>query len=1079
MFDELYVPAPPNSQYSLLLQADRKGVTAYLLASDISKFPLIQKQLSKAYEKEPPLSKVPIFYYKVQIYGSPIAKKSTLEEQLNLARLDSKINFKNAFYVSLNPKATERIPIALIGNSQEDWERVFLAEQMENQVIKAGDLKKYNMGVGMPDSQEVVLKIEGSQLIVYEIASKNSGRLFETDRVVIDSGIYTQRIRSCSSVKSLADRSDCVLIGRYKIDVSRVRAKRNTVDIQGELGSQVDFPTDQSREVVGLLKIPENPVVTGFPLDGSRDPRTHYQLKDLLGTIPEGSHGVIVGDKDFYFKRTLQEYPGQVGIGLFKGTSGGLMMVNFTLEEGRINVVRTDLSVNLPHSQESGKETVMSLPAEYYREVTTDNQGYVLTMPRLESASYSDVTDETYIKIDWRKSEVFEAGSILTMYGGGKKPCFFPSRDKQVIQLDNRLNQDSVLSFTIQGTYRGKPQCFYGLGWASVSNYYSTIDSNFDIKERFSFKEVNPDDHIPRSFGIPEMAEKAFAYGSITIPKRVYNEYGNASRSHEIEYNPIIYDFHRGQPMKWYIQGIPKNFTYYQEAVDAVGDVFVDLNDKFRRAFKGTSLETTKDLFEYEIVPEGSQDVVVGDLDKNIIIFEPQPVAFGAYGVYWSIGSPNPRSGKVVHSNVTVFAGNMKQRLEPIRRSYEIKKRKIDKINKHLEQFSKDNNVLLTIDEIMRVEEERLEKERNSNSLATGLLRGAFGEEEGGNAKGKVREDALSRDDDYIQVRLQVKEGGPFYHLTKKFKNNFVIRTNPSSKVGVNDGSSTTYVHPLQGFPEALKSVSARLKVASSKEKNISDILKRGVEEGTISPEEYSYTLYQRIVDRHSDRGNMSGLMNDSLRFKSAFLEEFLSAPSPVISKRELEDVFAEYTELKGLVNFMDQSDRLGMAYCFDQFDQVDLGDDAILTTMTDGEVFKSIFSNTTQHEILHALGLDHQFEGSVDHANHEFEGENTGRMTSGVLEYGSLTARANWRGMGPHDVHAIRAMYTGMVEANPQAMNPTRTKIVMESSEGDKAEIPVYDHRLVNLKEFKEVFLKDVNWLDLSKELIDQSEHF
>ena len=1075
MFDELYVPAPSNSEYPLLLQVDRKGVTAYLLTSEISEFPVIQQQLSKVYKKDLSVRKIPIFYYKMGKYGVPVAKRNALEERLNMARLDTTNYYlENSSYIYLN--LIERIPIGLIGNAKRDDERIFVADRMVNKVVSAGLLKKYRMRIGLPDTQEVVLKIQGNQLFVFEVADTSSGRVSKTDKNLIASGKETARIKNCSEVSSSVDLPpDCVLIGRYKFDVDRVEAHRNVMDYKGELGGQVVFRTDQSRQVVSLLEITEDQDPEYFKPDDSWDQRNLYRVKSLL-------------DKEFYFKRTLQDYPGQVGIGLFRGAGGGLALVNFKLKEDRLNVVRADLSAMLPYSGELEKEVLLSFPAKFYKAAPTDNQGNDLTFPELKPTIYSDITDETYVEIDWKGSDVLDAESILSLFGGlGRGSCFASSGAKQVIQSDNRLEKDGVLNFTVEGTYTGNPDCFYGMGWAAYSNYWSTIDSNFNIKERFSLREVNPEDNVIKSFGIPEMAEKSFGYGSLTLPKRVYNEAGNAFRSHEIKYNPIIYDFYEGKPMKWYVQGIPKNFTFHQETVEAMEDVFADLNDKFRRAFKGTPLEAATahmdHLFEYEIVPEGSQDVVVGDLDKNIIIVDPRPLSFGAFGVYWTLGSPNPRSGQAVHSNVTVFAGNMRSALERIRWAYNIKKKRIDEINEKLAQFAQINDVPVSLslediradqEDIRKDQEESLEAERQSDSLSS--LLESFGKgTEGGDDETEQKDDGALHDN-YVRVRPHVDvQGGPFFDLMKNLKKSFVL----SREIrGVNGGNSTTYVHPLKSFPEILQSVRLHLKnISSSDEINISDFLERGMGTGLITKEQYSYTLLQRIVDRHAEGGkNMGGLMNEPIRFKAAFLEELLKAPSSMIPKRELREIFAEYTQLKGFVNFMDSNDSLGMAYCFDQFDQMSLGDYDILSKMSDGEIFKSLISNTTEHEILHAMGYSHQFKGSADHANHEFEGENTGRLSSSVLEYGSLTARASWRGMGPHDVHAGRAMYTGMVEVNPDVVEASGTKIAMKlRATGEIYEIPVYDGRLVRMDEFKEIVLQDRDWLDFREELIDQ----
>ena len=1055
MFDELYIPAPPHSSYQFLLQSDRRGVTGYVLTSDISEFPLIQQQLATEYESDEALKKIPIFYYDIQSYGQPVARRNALEEKTNEARL-KQTNWQKASHIYLKPTATERHPIGLIGNAQRDWERIFVADQIQNQVITAGDLETYRIHTNLEESQEVVLKIQERVLYVFEVTDIHSPHLSEAERNLVKKGEASERVRYCVGIPALSDRGECLLVGRYIFNISRIEADRNMVD-RGELGKNVVFRTDRTKGPAGLIRIAEGQKPIYFTPDGRWDPRQYYRLKDLL-------------EKKFYFRRTIQDHPVGLGPGLVKGVSGSLMLVKFQVVEGKVQVVTSGPSLTLPYLSDGASgsdiETIMSLPAKFYRAEYKDSYGNPLEVPVLVETTYRDITDEIYVQFDWTKGDINEVGSLLSLAGVfayGK--CFMGGGDTRVDQFDNRLEDDGVLSFTVQATYTGNPSCFSNLGYTSVSNYFGKLDVNMRIQERFSFKVHNPDDNQApsHSLGLRPSVEKAFGYGSISFPHKKPHERGDARLSDDIEYRPIIWDFkivdgevHR--PMKWYLKGVPEKSsykeyyqryelkptmtyeTYYRLVEESMGEIFGDLNEKFRRAFRGTPLETSEDLFEYDIVSEKDDSVIVGNLDKNIIVFDPRPMEGGLLGVYFPLGNSTPKSRKIVNSHVTVFAGVISRSIGRIRWAAEIKKRKIDQINAKLNTFSRDNE-LPTISEVRN----QLSYRQTTNPWSQVTNPESF----------EAHLGAFSLQEEKGQL---VREMG-LRPILESFDRRFYFE-----KIGPHWDTSAVERLKMMGQGESL---------------NISSLLDAAYENNDITKEEYSYTLFQRLVDRHGD-GNMSKLMqlaSNPTRFKVAFLEEFLHAPMGSLSSSDLMALSKEYIELKGMANFMEHNDALNMDYCFNE---IHMGDDSIVLNLTEEEIFKGFFSKITQHEILHAMGLSHQFEGSVDQENFEFKGERTGRKVSGIMEYPSLGGYVVWKGMGPHDVHAIRAMYTGMVEVHPEIMADPDSWI-KDSPSGQYLQVSTQQSKyisfhdgLIDLRDLKERVFPYVDWVDISKQDID-----
>lgn len=90
-------------------------------------------------------------------------------------------------------------------------------------------------------------------------------------------------------------------------------------------------------------------------------------------------------------------------------------------------------------------------------------------------------------------------------------------------------------------------------------------------------------------------------------------------------------------------------------------------------------------------------------------------------------------------------------------------------------------------------------------------------------------------------------------------------------------------------------------------------------------------------------------------------------------------------------------------------------------TNMTFEQALRISLKATLAHEMGHSLGLTHNFMGSSDKANWEFNKESTGRNYSSIMDYQD-EARQVYAGPGPYDVYALRAGYTGFVEANDTA---------------------------------------------------------
>jgi hypothetical protein len=92
-----------------------------------------------------------------------------------------------------------------------------------------------------------------------------------------------------------------------------------------------------------------------------------------------------------------------------------------------------------------------------------------------------------------------------------------------------------------------------------------------------------------------------------------------------------------------------------------------------------------------------------------------------------------------------------------------------------------------------------------------------------------------------------------------------------------------------------------------------------------------------------------------------------------------------------------------------------------VLATPTE-DLLVAYYQITLAHEMGHAIGLRHNFEGSYDKSNWEYAGQKSGRNYSSIMEYMDQ-AVLKYTGPGPYDAHALRAGYTGRIEVTKKEL--------------------------------------------------------
>lgn len=135
--------------------------------------------------------------------------------------------------------------------------------------------------------------------------------------------------------------------------------------------------------------------------------------------------------------------------------------------------------------------------------------------------------------------------------------------------------------------------------------------------------------------------------------------------------------------------------------------------------------------------------------------------------------------------------------------------------------------------------------------------------------------------------------------------------------------------------------------------------------------------------------------------------------------------------------------------------------------------LFKLEIKATLLHELGHSLGLRHNFKGSFDKENFNFPGETTNRNYTSIMDY-IATPEMEYAGPGTYDVHALRAIYAGLLEVSDGVKAAVaKTNGVLTNNMKDS--VTVIDGKYLKLDDVKKI-LGAASWTDLQKQLVDKT---
>lgn len=989
MFDNMPLANMQMRDFKVTFSVDREFVTAYKIATDLTKLSVVEKliavtpreleinsRLAKAApgqvagltanataastEKENIKSGkakgallIPLFKYKIESYGTVVRSKNELKEETSKLELKS-TDWKDATHVKVSSQSDSRLMVGMGVEDVQSMRRIFSADGLDNKMMTAEELQT-NLAVGMrfvEPQANVFTRLDTSVMHVYQIGKLSD--LSENQRRLLNNNAGNQEILSCKdpAVASFINSSDedCVLILRADVPISYRRAKLADGGVTGTSTQRVEFEEISRGNSVGLIQIEENVAARQVVASGVLDPNSAIKLSDIRG--------------EFYYRRTFE---GASNMFLGRtGTSGDMAIVKFELEDSRI-VVRNQVSlISYTGQGPRDREELMSFPVRYFKMETVDARGSLLTVPKNVETTKEQAE---YALIDWTNNTVPDSTSPLAFYAGGD--CFMSNSSLSVTDTDMRLATDGVLNYSLSGSYTVKPtQACVAQKDVNSAYWAGSAQFNFNVKERISFlKHTDNNDDIQFAPNMSSMAQSAFNFGVFTLADLVTQNGALTNREGSEKYMPIIHDFRDGKVLTYHLGGInnPEATSPERRAllVEAAQQVMDEWNATLKLAFRDTPLHRDGEYVRL-VIDDASNEGHLGDLDRNYIWFNELPAENGLLGV--AQPAANPRSGTIKAANVIVYTGNtfdQTQRLLTMNKAFREYEHTIEKLKGEL------------VDKVMK--ERQAEEQNDINAILRSLTPSGAGAPEGASPEmlNKVREQigvtsmwtnstlkALSLDNKRIQSALS------------GFRKQMQSAPNP--------------LRPLSR--ELLRNGKGR---DVNYELNADSFTKKMVELAT-SKDYTQFELELALNQLFIQHAGISESMKDILRTKSQ--------------------------QLKSAIRFEQMTAKRAGCFTYSRNEINDMANELDPDPVKNlNKNFKKALMSTLSHELGHAFGLLHNFKASTDKENFEFDQEHTNRNYSSIMDY-IADIDIHYAGPGPYDLHAVRAAYTGLVQISEDA---------------------------------------------------------
>ena len=938
------------------------------------------------------LTKVPLFQYSVGSYGIKENIKNDLDEETRNIRF-KETNRTQASFFRINPIVENRTMTGLLGLDVEEAQEIYNRQNLEDTVwtvkrarsiLNRSDVltKSKQNGYNFKDTDVLRLAVSGNdKLTFFRPISKT--QLTNVERKILQNNNTGYDILACDEDIAAAAKlpvDDCYLRAEFYQAISNVRFVYDRDQEDGSLLASVDIDTSNvDGETTPFIQIstdakPTAKVTTAADIDG----KTELKLSKFK-------------NKEYMFRRVLEDAPNLYSM-TFAGSSGGwnVEIVKFHFEEDKVLVKRSRPLLGKTGTTDVDEEIIMSFPATYKKEIKFSSTGKKLKVTRTEVASHTDPQASAYVDLSANGAPRMYS-AIDAFYG---ERCFAgqvagSKEANDVVQKADGVTD--LLNYTIKNTYNSSP-------YQDCSGVYSwTEDAHktLTFKERISFKRYYGTDENP-ILNIPYEVQKKFNYGIFTAEKSTPKGYTEQTNTFDTTtHMPMIFDIRDGKQVTYVLAGIPADKVNNKgiqtrelneverdlrnKLISSSKTVINQLNDGFKKAFVGTPYEGRSAVINLKIerddsMPAGVKEfngleVVekghIGDINRNYIYWIEKGTSLSIIG----LGGPtyNPRNGFVESASVYLYGGNMKGSIDWMEKQAIAEKRLV-----------KD----MTVPKTWQVQEDAAPQVANTAP------------------QGEVE---IETETTTTPVGSASKEEAAAKSLVAEIENH---KSSKSRILSLLNGKDI----PLKDFVNVSNSSFMR---GVNKVRKIS-------KEGYGVKKPLNNELFQHFGNEESAGKALS------------MTKAFKHLNNPVELAKALHGDHSHEAQRAELINKLEWSGadkRSGSTktplcvhrkadFVLSQLQQNYDILEKVKTAKGKNDIMIDIWMPTLAHEIGHNFGLRHNFIGSFDKKNWRFKvnDDNAKRTSSSVMDY-TIDDHATYDGLGPYDVHAIRAAYTGFVE--------------------------------------------------------------
>lgn len=900
---------------------------------------------------------IPIVQFKIENYGTLENEKKPNGEYGSILKLKDS-SWAQATHIKVSTNSDKFLPIDLNESNKKIYKRLFTVNSIQEKFLLSKDLKgNYSIPNSIPDNSLVRTFIDESGLNVFEFVTFE--QLDSVQQRLVKAGEGLKNIYSCDSKEvETASKLKPELLNSCFI-VKRLIIPVKFVELELPV---VDNFGNKSGTITPNIEadLNKNTQLIYIPSN------VEYTRVEMDGLYDQNTFIKVsdIKNKEFFMRRTLEDAPETTTF--MPGEASPLSVVRFELEHNAISVKKVDLlTKNKTGVSSIDQEEAMRIPVTYFRKVNVDAKGNRLATPDYIRTN-KDLAE--FIVVDWTENKINSADSPISAYG--RSSCISKTADMMVENLNLALHK-GILNFSIEYSVNlsQSENCFgiyYPQNDYNPSGTYAQFTAR--LKERISFKYNDGSTNAPYVKQVPFNVQNALGYGVWTIGR--FNPSDNGARGREGQQIdlPVVHDFRNGRVLKYTVTGLPTDNAEKREIFkSSVIEIVEAWNKAYKRAFEGTPYQRQHNYIDVQFSGENGITAHLGDLDHNIIHFENKfNDNHGVLGIS-QVGF-NDRSGIIVADSLIIYAGNVSKYVENTKRNVTIAqnyKEKLATFKNSLKEQAKQ--------EIEPSKSSNNSQDSDIEAAPVNISNSEFAEF-GAKKINKKLAKAIQQD---LRKKANLKTPKGYTKSNNRYLNRLLVNT---SLVRQKISSHLDEVRKIGGTQQlqftpnvgSAYIVNAMKRVRSMQNPSLIEI------EGVISDE-----MLKTIGTKLSAKDRIQLKKSVQLgQLRTQMKQQFQNKPGCMLEPRE-----SFNTNLKN---------------------------------QTFGEALKAEIFFTLSHEMGHSQGLTHNFIASFDKANFSFADEkDSPRNYSSVMDYVE-SSQMYWDGLGPYDVHAIRAAHTGLVEADP-----------------------------------------------------------